>query len=34
MVPLYLARIEGLGLGDMVKLDCAAAPTRRQRGIG
>jgi hypothetical protein len=24
MVPLYLARIEDLGLGDFVKVDCAA----------
>jgi len=24
MVPLYAARIEDLGLGDFVKLDCAA----------
>ena len=24
MLPLYLARIEDLGLGDFVKVDCAA----------
>src|SRR6266478_2511475 len=26
MLPLYLARIEDLGLGDFVKVDCAACP--------
>jgi hypothetical protein len=26
MVPLYAARIENLGVGDFVKVDCAACP--------
>jgi len=31
MLPLYAARIEDLGLGDFVKVDCAASTTSRYR---
>jgi hypothetical protein len=29
MLPLYAARIEDLGVGDFVKIDCAPATTSR-----